>query len=80
MAPPHARSVALMREQRTVLASQDGSNLNFARRPHTQELQIIGMNQNGARTPGRHLHATLAANDRFNQMWIRSISSSEISS
>ena len=60
LAPHRARSIARMRGQRTVLAIQDGSDLNFARRPHTDELQIIGKNQTSARTLGLHLHATLA--------------------
>ena len=60
LAPHRARSIARMRGQQTVLAIQDGCDLNFARRPHTDGLQIIGKNQTGARTLGLHLHATLA--------------------
>ena len=63
LAPHRARSIARMRGQRTVLAIQDGSDLNFARRPHTEGLQIIGKNQTGAGTLGLHLHATLAVTD-----------------
>ena len=63
LAPHRARTVARMRGQQTVLAIQDGSDLNFARRPHTDGLQLIGKNQTSARTLGLHLHATLAVSD-----------------
>ncbi len=63
LAPHRARSIARMRGQQTVLAIQDGCDLNFARRPHTDGLQIIGKNQTGARTLGLHLHATLAVSE-----------------
>ena len=63
LAPHRARSIARMRGQRTVLAIQDGSDLNFARRPQTDGLQIIGKNQTSAKTLGLHLHATLAVTE-----------------
>ena len=64
LAPHRTRSIARMRGQQTVLAIQDGSDLNFAHRPHTDGLQLIGKNQTSARTLGLHLHAMLAVTDR----------------
>ena len=49
-----------MRGQRTVLAIQDGTDLNFSRRPGCDGLQLIGTNQTTATSLGLHLHATLA--------------------
>ena len=62
LAPHRERTVRRMRGQSTVLAIQDGTDLNFARRPYTEGLQIIGKNQTGATALGLHLHATLAVN------------------
>ena len=62
VAPHRERTIGRMRGQSTVLAIQDGSDLNFARRPHSTGLQIIGKNQTSATTLGLHLHATLAVN------------------
>ena len=62
LAPHRARSIQRMRSQRTVLAIQDGTDLNFARRPHCEGLGIIGHNQTAAQTLGLHLHLTLAVN------------------
>ncbi len=58
--PHRERSVRRMRGQRTVLAIQDGTDLNFATRPGCDGLQVIGSNQTGAGTLGLHMHATLA--------------------
>ena len=60
--PHRARSIQRMRSQRTVLAIQDGTDLNFARRPNCEGLGIIGKNQTSAKTLGLHLHLTLAVN------------------
>ena len=60
LAPHRERSIQRMRGQRAVLAIQDGSDLNFASRPGCEGLGVIGQNQTSARTPGLHLHATLA--------------------
>ena len=60
LAPHRERSVCRIRGQRTVLAIQDGTDLNFATRPGCDGLQIIGRNQTSAKTLGLHLHATLA--------------------
>ena len=49
-----------MRAQRTVLAIQDGTDLNFSRRPGCDGLQLIGKNQTTATSLGLHMHATLA--------------------
>ena len=54
------RTVCRMRGQSTVLAVQDGTDLNFGTRPGCDGLQIIGKNQTKAKTLGLHLHATLA--------------------
>ena len=60
LAPHRERSVMRIRGQATVLAIQDGTDLNFATRPGCDGLQVIGRNQTGSRTLGLHLHATLA--------------------
>ena len=60
LAPHRERSTRRMRSQRTVLAIQDGTDLNFSGRPGCEGLGVIGHNQTSARTPGLHLHATLA--------------------
>ena len=63
LAPHRERSVQRIRSQRTVLAIQDGTDLNFATRPGCDGLQLIGKNQTGAKSLGLHLHATLAVTD-----------------
>ncbi len=63
LAPHRGRSVCRIRGQRTVLAIQDGTDLNFATRPGCDGLEVIGRNQTSAKTLGLHLHATLAVND-----------------
>ena len=60
LAPYRERSIQRMRSQRTVLAIQDGTGLNLAGRPGCEGLGVIGRNRTSARTPGLHLHATLA--------------------
>ncbi len=60
VAPHRERSIRRMRDQKAVLAIQDGTDFNFATRPHTEGLQLIGKNQTHATTMGLHLHATLA--------------------
>ncbi len=54
------RTVCRLRAQSTVLAIQDGTDLNFGTRPGCAGLQIIGKNQTKAKTLGLHLQATLA--------------------
>ncbi|MCY4112019.1 MAG: IS4 family transposase [Chloroflexi bacterium] len=60
LAPHRERSIQRIRSQRTVLAIQDGTTLNFATRPGCDGLQVVGKNQTGATSLGLHLHATLA--------------------
>ena len=48
LAPHRERSIQRMRGQRTVLAIQDGTDLNFSRRPGCDGLQLIGRNQTTA--------------------------------
>ena len=63
LAPHRERSVQRIRARRTVLAIQDGTDLNFATRPGCDGLQLIGKNQTGAKSLGLHLHATMAVTD-----------------
>ena len=63
LTPHRERSVQRIRGQRTVLAIQDGTDLNFSTRPGCDGLQVIGKNQTGAKSLGLHLHATLAVTD-----------------
>ena len=60
LAPHRARTIERLRSQRTVLAIQDGTDLNFATRAGCDGLQVIGTNQTGAQSLGLHLHASLA--------------------
>ena len=60
LAPHRERSIQRMRAQRTVLAIQDGTDLNFSRRPGCDGLQLIGKNQTTATSLGLHMHTTLA--------------------
>ena len=60
LAPHHERTVQRMRALPTVLCIQDGSDLNYSGLAQCQGLGSIGTNQTGARSPGLHLHSTLA--------------------
>ena len=60
LAPHRERSIQRMRGQRTVLAIQDGTDLNFSRCPGCDGLQLIGKNQTTATSLGLHMHTTLA--------------------
>jgi hypothetical protein len=61
MLEPHrARTVQRMRALSTVLCIQDGSDLNYSGLAQCEGLGSIGTNQTGARSPGLHLHSTLA--------------------
>ena len=62
LAPHRARTLQRMRGEDTVLCIQDGTDLNFATRPHCEGLGIIGRNQTASKTLGLHLHLTLAVN------------------
>ena len=63
LAPHRERSIRRMRGQKTVLAIQDGTDLNFSRRPGCDDLQLIGKNQTGTSSLGLHMHATLAVTE-----------------
>ena len=63
LAPHRERTVCRIRGQRTVLAIQDGTDLNFATRPGCDGLEVIGRNQTSAKSLGLHLHATLAVTE-----------------
>ena len=63
LAPHRERSIQRIRGQKTVLAIQDGTDLNFSRRPGCEGLQVIGTNQTKASSQGLHLHATLAVTE-----------------
>ena len=52
LAPHRERSVRRIRGQRTVLAIQDGTDLNFATRPGCEGLEAVGTNQTGAKSLG----------------------------
>ncbi len=58
--PHRERTLRRMQGQRTVLCIQDGSDLNYARRPQCEGLGMIGRNQTGVESRGLHLHSTLA--------------------
>ncbi len=63
LAPHRGRTVRRIRGQRTVLAVQDGTDLNFARRPGCDGLETVGRNRATSSTLGLHMHATLAVTD-----------------
>ena len=58
------RSVQRFRNQTTVLAIQDGTDLRFATRPGCEGLQIIGRNQTNSKTAGIQMHTTMAVTDQ----------------
>jgi hypothetical protein len=60
LAPHRERTIQRMRAQTTVLCIQDGSDLNYSGLAQCEGLGSIGTNQTGARSPGLHLHSTLA--------------------
>ena len=63
LAPHRERTIGRLRSQRTVLAIQDGTDLNFSTRPGCDDLHVVGKNQTGAQSLGLHMHATLAVSD-----------------
>ena len=60
LAPHRERTIQRMRGHTTVLCIQDGSDLNYSGLAQCAGLGSIGTNQTGARSPGLHLHSTLA--------------------
>ncbi len=63
LATHRGRTVQRIRGQRTVLAIQDGTDLNLPRRPGCDGLEPIGGNRATSSTLGLHMHATLAVTD-----------------
>ena len=63
LATHRGRTVQRIRGQRTVLAIQDGTDLNLPRRAGRDGLEPIGRNRATSSTPGLHMHATLAVTD-----------------
>ena len=63
LAPHRERSIERACGQRTVLAIQDGTELNFATRPGNYGPEVVGTNSKGAKSLRLHLHATLAVTD-----------------
>lgn len=53
------RTIERMMAHKMVLVVQDTTELNFATRPHTKGLGLIGTNQTGAESLGLHLHSSL---------------------
>ena len=60
LAPHRERTIQRMRDRRTVLCVQDGSDMRFARRPGGDGLGVIGRNRPSGKTKALHLHLTLA--------------------
>ncbi len=63
LATHRGRTVQRIRGQRTVLAIQDGTDLNLPRRPGCDGLEPVGRNRATSSTPGLHMRATLAVAD-----------------
>lgn len=59
LAPHRGRTIRRMMGQQTVLAVQDGSDLNYNNLDKCKGLGVIGTNQSGAKSKGLHLHSTL---------------------
>ena len=58
--PHRQRTIQRMKGQRTVLAIQDGSDLDYTSLAQCEGLGVIGSNQTGAQSRGLHLHTTFA--------------------
>jgi hypothetical protein len=54
------RTVRRMKDQRTVLCIQDGSDLEYTSLAQCEGLGVIGTNQTAAQSRGLHLHTTFA--------------------
>ena len=61
LAPHRERSIERVCGQRTVLAIQDGTDLNFATRPGNYGPEVVGTSRKGAKS--LRLHVTLAVTD-----------------
>jgi hypothetical protein len=60
--PHRERTIRRMKDQKTVLCIQDGTDLNYSGLAQCEGLGVIGTNQTGANSRGLHLHSTLAIN------------------
>ena len=63
LAQHRERGIERACRQRTVLAIQGGTDLNFATRPGNDGPELVDPNQKGAKNLGLHLNATLAVTD-----------------
>lgn len=61
--PHREQTIRRMKDQKTVLCIQDGTDLNYDGNAECEGLGIIGSNQTGAKSLGLHLHSTLAVSD-----------------
>lgn len=61
--PHREQTLRRMAAHATVLAIQDGTDLNYDGLAQCEGLGIIGSNQTNATTRGLHLHSTLVVND-----------------
>jgi hypothetical protein len=59
LSPHRGQTIRRMMEEKTVLAIQDGSDLNYSGLNDCEGLGVIGSNQTGAESNGLHLHSTL---------------------
>ncbi len=59
--PHRDRTMRRMKDQKTVLCIQDGTDLDYSGLAQCEGLGVIGTNQTGAISRGLHLHSTLAA-------------------
>lgn len=62
LAPHREQTIRRMKAERTVLAIQDGSDLNFNNLTQCEGLGLIASNQTGAKSFGLHLHSSFAVN------------------
>jgi hypothetical protein len=58
--PHRDRTIRRMKDQKTVLCIQDGTDLDYSGLDQCEGLGVIGTNQTGAKSRGLHLHSTLA--------------------
>jgi hypothetical protein len=58
--PHREQTIRRMKDQKTVLCIQDGTDLNYTSLDKCSGLGQIGKNQTGAQSKGLHLHSTLA--------------------
>lgn len=61
--PHREQTMRRMKDQKTVLCIQDGSDLNYNSLAKCEGLGVIGKNQTQTQSRGLHLHTTLAVTD-----------------